>query len=109
MPHPQVTADGAKLRELREGKGWTRERLARFLQVHPNTIVNWEKGSPIPLERAIDIAMLMGVELADIGIEDVILAARPPTWYERGQGDLTNRLANIETLLSDLARRCPED
>jgi putative transcriptional regulator len=45
----------AKIRQCRELKGWTQERLARDLGVSLNTVQRWESGknqpSPLALEK----------------------------------------------------------
>lgn len=43
-----ATAFGTKVREAREARGWSQDKLARELDLHHNTVAAWELGKSEP-------------------------------------------------------------
>ena len=56
-----------RVQEMREAAGYSRDRLARILAVHPNTVQNWESGGEI---KGTNIAQLAA--LFDVSAEHVM-------------------------------------
>lgn len=66
-PHDAQTDLGAKLRSLREGKGWSRETLAKRSGTTPLTILRAEiHGSEPTLASLQRWANALGVPVADL-------------------------------------------
>lgn len=47
-----------RVKEMREEAGYSRERMARILAVHQNTVQNWEGGGEIKSTNLIQLAAL---------------------------------------------------
>ncbi|MCP3025431.1 helix-turn-helix transcriptional regulator [Halobacillus sp. A5] len=56
-----------KLEELFQQSGVKKSHAAKILNVSPNTVSNWVKGSSYPtLDKAIQLAKLLHVEITDL-------------------------------------------
>ena len=47
-PRPKAATTGKQLVRFREGRGWTRNRLAAELKVDPSTLARWEREERLP-------------------------------------------------------------
>ncbi len=58
---------GAKIAQLREAKGETREQLAKSLRLDPSTVAYWERDDSTPRKTALRrLARHFGVTVADL-------------------------------------------
>ena len=55
----KAIVDGNRIREMRESKGLSQEKLAREIDVSLRTVANWESGNTdIPSAKLIQLSML---------------------------------------------------
>jgi transcriptional regulator with XRE-family HTH domain len=57
--------DGEQIREARERRGWTQERLAREVDVSVRAVGNWERGANVPKNRTGRLVELFGNDAAN--------------------------------------------
>ena len=64
---------GERLRKYREAQGFTQEKLAEMVDVHPNTIRRWELSERTPNSAKLNsLSQALGVSVADLVAEDDI-------------------------------------
>jgi transcriptional regulator with XRE-family HTH domain len=79
---------GATIKQLREGNGFTQERLAEYLGIGRITLTHYETGTrnpPLPLLEK--LATLYGLELADLLAPDATTLALNAAFAFRSSGD----------------------
>ena len=60
------------IKALRKSRGWTQERMAKKLNVHPSAVKKWEKGEFYPhTALVIEISELFNVSIDDLLKGDV--------------------------------------
>jgi transcriptional regulator with XRE-family HTH domain/tetratricopeptide (TPR) repeat protein len=98
-----VRPDGAALRRLREGHGWTQDELARRAGYHKKTVENAERGQPVSFKTLQDLAAALTVEAQKLrageGAADVSFA-RLPTAPARLVGR-AEELTRLDAALED--------
>jgi diguanylate cyclase (GGDEF)-like protein len=78
-----VRPDGARVRDLRQERGWTQEELARRVGYSKRTIENIEAGRRTRPRTLAEVAQVLRVEPGQITtVEAEALADRPATVYE---------------------------
>ena len=65
--HPDAARFGAILRQLREQRGWTRQKLAQRSGITPTYIGILEYGGNIPsLPTVLELIEVLGADIADV-------------------------------------------
>lgn len=67
MPNPVLVAFGKRLREIREKRGLSQERLGDLAELHRNTVGALERGeNNISLLAIAKLAKVLRVQVADL-------------------------------------------
>src|SRR5215470_12830770 len=86
------TIKNEKLRQARQERGWTQQRLAGRLGVQEITVRCWERGSRIPsLESRSRLCAIFGMTAAQLGLS--------PERADTPKGEAEQRDANRQRML----------
>jgi transcriptional regulator with XRE-family HTH domain len=87
----QLVITGQEIKAARQRAGWSRERFAELVGVHPKTVANWESGRTEPRD-------------SEYRIKSALAAIARPAEEPTERDDLLRSVSSIE-LVGEIARR----